>query len=231
MDDPAVELGMMQLSDSFFPTGLFATSNGLESLFMDGRVTSAHELAEFSRVCLEQQVGPSDCIALSNAYGFAESSDRKGIRELDAICASMRAVKEARDASLRSGAQLARCVRGFQGGDGLLGWYYNEIKNGGVAGSYPVSFAVCCNALGIKREKALLMLLYGFVASNVGAALRLGMIQHLEGQRVIHELKPVMARVARMYSDRTVADMWQFAPQIEINQMSHEGMDSKMFIT
>ena len=32
-------------------------------------------------------------------------------------------------------------------------------------------------------------------------------------------------------SNKSLFDMWQFAPQFDIIQMSHEKMDSKMFIT
>ena len=230
-DELERELGVMQLSDSFFPTGLFAASSGLESLFLDGKVTTARGLVEFNRVCLERQVGPCDCVVLANTHGLCASEEYGGIREADAICCAMKTIKEAREASCRSGTQLARCVREFRGGDAVLNWYWGEVQNGNVTGVYPVSFAVCCNALGIAVEKSLLMMLYGFVASTAGAALRLGMIQHFEGQKVIHELKPLISRIARESSSRPLEDIWQFSPQMEINQMYHEGMDSKMFIT
>ena len=35
-----------------------------------------------------------------------------------------------------------------------------------------------------------MIMLYGFTVSMVGALLRLGMLQHFDGQRIIHELKP-----------------------------------------
>ena len=231
IDDLAKELDVMQLSDSFFPTGLFTTSNGLENLFLNKKITTANELTEFNRVYLEQQLGPSDCIALANAHNFAKSLNYKQIKELDSICSSIRTIKETREASFRSGIQLTRCVKEFQDNDKLLNWYYDEIQNGSVTGVYPISFAICCNALGIKKEQSMLMLLYGFVVSNVGAALRLGMIQHFEGQKIIHNLKPLMTKIVKENSNKTIEEMWQFSPQIEINQMYHEEMDSKMFIT
>jgi len=230
-DDFAEELDVMQLSNSFFPTGLFATSNGLESLFLDKKITTAQELIELNKVFIEQQLGPSDCVALANTYDFIESLEYDKIEELDMICSSIRTIKETREAAIRSGIQLARCVIEFQKEDKILNWYFDSITKGKVSGVYPVSFAICCKALGIKKEKALLMLLYGFVASNVGAALRLGMIQHFESQKIIHHLKPLIVKVAKENSNKTIAEMWQFFPQLEINQMSHEKMDSKMFIT
>lgn len=230
-DELEGELDVMQLSDSFFPTGLFATSSGLESLFLNKKVTTLGELIEFNRTCLEQQVGPGDCVVLANAIDLCASEMYGEIREADTLCSAMKAIRETREASSRSGVQLARCVREFQDGDKVLGWYWGEIQDGRLTGVYPVSFAVCCNALGITKDRASLMLLYGFVASTAGAALRLGMIQHFESQKMIHELKPLISKIAKQSSAKSLEDIWQFSPQIEINQMSHEEMDSKMFIT
>jgi len=231
MDNLAEELEVMQLSDSFFPTGLFATSNGLENLFLERKISTAHELMEFITTHIEQQIGPTDCVLLANAHNLAKSSDYEKIKELDSIASSIRTIKETREASVRSGIQLTRCVTEFQKNDKILNWYYNQIQDGHVTGVYPISFAICCKALGIKREKALLMLLYGFVVSSVGAALRLGMIQHFESQKIIHNLKPLMTKIAKENSNKSIEKIWQFCPQIEINQMIHEQMDSKMFIT
>lgn len=230
-DELERELDVMQLSDSFFPTGLFATSSGLESLFLNKKVATVGDLIEFNRTCLEQQVGPGDCVVLANAVDLCASEMYGKIRDVDSLCSAMKTIRETREASFRSGIQLARCVREFQCDDIVMSWYWEEIQNGSVTGVYPVSFAVCCNALGITKEKSALMLLYGFVASTAGAALRLGMIQHFESQKMIHELKPLISKIAKESSAKSLEDIWQFSPEIEINQMSHEEMDSKMFIT
>jgi urease accessory protein len=75
------------------------------------------------------------------------------------------------------------------------------------------------------------MMLYSLSVSLVGAALRLGMVQHLEGQRIIHELKPSMLKTVKNNIDRPLTSMWQFVPDIDIIQIAHERMASKMFIT
>ena len=46
------------------------------------------------------------------------------------------------------------------------------------------------------------MMLYGFTVGMVGAALRLGLIQHFEGQTIIHDLKPVIRNTIRENIDR-----------------------------
>lgn len=221
-------LGAMQLSDSMFPSGLFATSNGLESMFLDGSVTSAADLLGLCRTLIDQQVGPCDCIVAARACSLAAACDHAGLVGLDAVCSALRPVREQREAAARSGAQLVGCVAGFGGGEALRR-YRQAVSSGAASGAYPVALGVCCSALGLPAGQAALILAYGFAASTVGAALRLGIIHHMEGQEIIHALKPRMARAARGAEGRGAGEAWQFAPLAEIAQMRHELMDARMF--
>jgi len=60
------ELSVMQLSDSFFPSGLYTMSNGLETVFDEKRITTADGIQEFIHTIITQQIGPADCVALLN---------------------------------------------------------------------------------------------------------------------------------------------------------------------
>ena len=151
--------------------------------------------------------------------------------EADSIVFATKSIKEIRDASVRSGVQLIKCVVEFVKDDKILNQYKDNIVENKVHGVFPVAFAVCCNALKIKKEKSMMMMLYGFTVGIVGAALRLGLIQHFEGQKIIHSIKPIISQTIKEYSNKSLSEIWQFAPQIDIVQMSHEKMDSKMFIT
>ena len=225
------EVSMLQLGDSFFPTGMYTTSSGLETLFYDGRIKSKQDIIEFITVCLLYQIGPADCAALSNAYNFAKEENISKVVEIDNILFSMKLIKEIREASTRSGRQLLNCLLSFVPENTLISSYYNLIKNKTANGMYPVALALASNGLHIKKERACLILLYGFTVSITGAALRLGILQHIEGQQVIHELKPIMTTVIHNNINRHFSHLWQFAPGIDLVQMKHERMDSKMFIT
>lgn len=224
------DLDALQISDSLFPTGMFASSGGLELMFAKGMVTGARELSALCRNLITHQVGVSDCVALASAYDAASRQDAGAMEEADAACCSAKTVREARDAYVRSGVQLCRCVAGFCG-DARLAGYMECIRDGRASGVYPVALGVCCRALGIGKEKAALIMLYGFVSNTVGAALRLGMIQHFEAQGIIHELKPVMREAAASSVAKDVSEMWQFCPHAEALQMAHARTDAKMFIT
>jgi len=226
----AADLSMMQLSDSFFPTGMYSMSNGLEAIFYSGKKIKAEELRELVKTYLEYQIGPADCTALGNAYEHAARSDLLKLLEVDRVIFSMKLVQEIRDASIRSGTQLVRCIRSFSDNK-ILGQYDNAIRGGQAFGPYPVALAVAANAFLIPKEKAALVMLYSFSVSIVGAALRLGMLQHFDGQKVIDELKPTIVKVTKANINRPIEGIWQFAPSIDIIQISHERMNSKMFIT
>ena len=231
IDEIEQELGVMQLSDSFFPTGIFATSNGLEFLFAEKKIKGIDDLTNLIRTNITQQIGPSDCVVLANAFEGARQNNFDAVIETDMLGFATKSIKEIRDASVRSGFQLIRCVSEFVTDNKVLSQYKDKIANDKMHGTFPVAFAVCSNALKIKKEQSMTMMLYGFTVGVVGAALRLGLIQHFEGQKIIHNIKPVISQTVKEYSDKSLSEMWQFAPHVDIIQMSHEKMDSKMFIT
>src|ERR687896_1606205 len=90
----AADLSMMQLSDSFFPTGMYSMSNGLEAIFYSGKKIKAEELRELVKTYLEYQIGPADCTALGNAYEYASRSNLAKLLEVDRAIFSMKLVQE-----------------------------------------------------------------------------------------------------------------------------------------
>lgn len=225
-----VDISLLQMSDSFFPTGLYATSNGLESLSQIKKL-KRKDISRFITIQLRQVIGPSDCTALGNAYESCRKRDFASLLTADKSLYFMRMVEETRSASVRSGNQLLKCVSSFTKYKKVLRVYQNAISNGNATGVYPVSLGVATWSLDIPKNKAGLILLYGFAVSVIGAALRLGILEHLEGQQIIHELRPVILESIMKNIERPISNMWQFAPGLDILQMKHEMMDSKMFIT
>lgn len=225
------ELSMLQLSDSFFPTGMYTMSNGLEAFFYDKKIKTANELRDLIKVYLEHQIGPADCTALGNSYEYAQNADLQKLIEVDQTIFSMKLIQEIRDASTRSGTQLLRCVIFFISENKLLNKYQEAIKNKQASGVYPVALGVINSVLDISKHKSGLIMLYSFTISLVGAALRLGILQHYDGQRIVHDLKPMIVETVKKNIDRPLTSIWQFAPAIDIIQISHERSRSKMFIT
>jgi len=73
------DLSLLQLSDSFFPTGLYTMSNGLETVFSEKKIVGIDDLYELIKTNIKQQIGPADCVALACAYDFTSSNNLKKI--------------------------------------------------------------------------------------------------------------------------------------------------------
>jgi urease accessory protein len=213
-------LSMLQLADSFFPAGTYTMSNGLEALFKQ-RKLGAGELGNLIKTYMERQIGPADVAALGSAYERAASQDLDGVLVIDSALYSMKLVEEVRNALARSGAQMVRTVSAFLK-DKTLAGYESAVKRGRATGVYPIALAVACVAA---------MMLYSFCVGMAGAALRMGVIDHVAAQKMLHELKPAIAKVLEENIDRPATELWQFAPGIDVWQVAHERLDSKMFIT
>jgi urease accessory protein len=227
------DLGMMQLSDSFFLSGMYTTSSGLEAIFYSQRKNKMqpNELRDLIKVFLEYQIGPADCTALGNAYEYVSTNSLERLLEVDNTIHAMKLVKEIREASSRSGTQLLRCIHSFTRNSEILDSYLAALKERKGHGPYPVALALATSVFSIPKRKAGLMMLYSFSISIVGAALRLGMLQHFDGQRIIDELKPTISKTVESFISRPMEGIWQFAPQLDIIQIMHERMSTKMFIT
>jgi urease accessory protein len=121
------EISILQLSDSFFPTGLYATSSGLEALSQTKKLKSKN-ISQFIAMQLHQVMGPSDCTAMGYAY---ESCNRNDIVELihaDESLYYMKLIEETRIASTRSGNQLLKCVSSFAKNKKMLKEYQIAIS-------------------------------------------------------------------------------------------------------
>ena len=189
------------------------------------------DLLNLLKVYIENQIGPADCTALGAAYEQIVKNNLPKLIEVDNLIFSMKLIEEIRNASSRSGTQLLRCVGSFVTEHSVMNGYLKAISSKKATGVFPVALAVSAHSLGIPRNKAALIMLYGFTVSMVGAALRLGVLQHFDGQMIIHRLRNTLVSTIRSNIDRPLTGIWQFAPGIDLIQISHEKMLSKMFIT
>jgi len=230
MNTDLSELTLMQLSDSFFPSGLYTMSNGLETIFDEKRVSSENDVHDFLEVVLEQQLGPADSVALSNAYDCAKIKDISGIIACDDVLHSMKLIQESRAASCRAGSQMLKCITMISSND-FLKLYSEKISKNDSPGTHPVVAGVCSFVMGVKKEQARQMMMYGFCVSTTGAALRLGIIDHIQSQKILHKIKPKIHQTLEKFADTKINDCWQFSPQYDLIQMIHEKKFSKMFIT
>ncbi len=235
MDEPSphpsgVEfLSALQLSDTFFPTGLYTLSHGFEA-FAQAGLASKENLEALLQDYLENVLGPADSVALSQAHRAAEGRDLGRLREIDRHLFAMKLVREAREASRRVGKRILTTAVVLNP-DRLLQEYRAAVEAGASPGTSAVVLGAVAATFRIARTDAMLIELYTFTASLLGAAMRLIRLDHEEAQRILTRLKPCMVRVVQENQRRDLQDMRAFAPFIDIMGMEHERARIRLFIS
>jgi urease accessory protein len=247
--DRSYEFHLMQLADSFFPSGTFGMSNGLESFVKKNMIRNQKDVSRFIELQMHFQFGPCDCMVMSLAMEAAYSHDLQSAIKLDNAYYSMKLVRDVRTASIRSGRQILICVAQVMPGkkQKILKWnspnidtnaikfvkqFLNKMKTGHALATYPVSLGIATACFGIPKESAIRMMLYTYSCSMIAAALRLGVIHHFDGQKILMQLgQTVNCLSSKLSSRRSINDIWQLSPLVDIFQMNYEHLDSKMFIT
>jgi urease accessory protein len=219
------EFHMMQLADSFFPSGMFGLSGGLESFVKTGRVKDGNDVLRFIRQQIKFQILPCDCAVLAGVMKAAEKGDVASAVAADNKCYSMKLVREVRTASARSGRQLLNTLVHMTN-DRFAKKFHAKVDAKESPGTYPACLAVAADALKIPEKSALRMMLYSYCVSIVGSAVRLGVISHIEGQSILTQLARDITSVKA-----SSTELWQLSPLAEILQMQHEQDDLRMFIT
>ena len=97
-------LTALQLADSFFPSGMYAHSHGLESMVSRRWVSDANGVATYLRNLLRWSIMPADGVALLNAHAAARDADLDAITEIDRHLYAMKLPEELRQASCHAGA-------------------------------------------------------------------------------------------------------------------------------
>ena len=109
--------------------------------------------------------------------------------------------------------------------------FRTKVKSKDARGTFPVCLSISANMLGIPKQSAIRIFLYSYLASTVGAAVRMGIIQHVSAQSIIASLRNECESISNNVMRKTIFDVWQSIPLVEILQMRHEKDDLRMFIT
>ena len=98
-------LASLQLGDSFFPSGLFTLSHGIESFAQAGLITP-QSLAAIVADLIRASVGPSDAAGVAIAMRAAYAGDLDSVAQVDRRLTALKITRETRETSIRLGRQL-----------------------------------------------------------------------------------------------------------------------------
>jgi len=221
-------LSLLQFTDGLFPAGGYAHSFGLESCVQSGEVCDAAGVEAFLRAYLEGCAAPTDAVALVCARQAAADENLASCLALDEMLDAMKTPNELRDASRQMGRQTLRVATHLPCHP-LLEKFGKAVGEETTPGHHPIVFGMIGGVLGWDALEMTGAYLYSTSSALVGASLRLLPLGQLAGQRIVWNVRPLIATLAEEVQDKHEADMWSFAPALEIASMRHALLDARLF--
>ncbi|NJM07797.1 urease accessory protein [Candidatus Gracilibacteria bacterium] len=222
-------LAALQLGDSFFPSGMFTQSHGLEQFVARG-LRDAAELAELLHCYLLDQAAYSDALAARWAVRAMVAADLDLLQTIDQRLTAFKLAPEARAASLRCGRQMLHLGALLSGKEELKHYADRGVGTRDL-GNQAVALALLAWSAGLDEEAAVAVELHGFATSLVSAAVRLGICDHIGAQRLIWQARPVIAAAGAVGRELHWRDIGGFAPIIEQMQCRHAYAETHMFVS
>jgi urease accessory protein len=227
---PAWLCGLLQAGDSFYPTGSYAHSFGLEGLAQEGVVRDRETLRKYLFLSVLPALRHVELPLAAQAWHALAAPDWPRVGEICILSAALKTAREARLAAGNIGRQRAELVAALR--PHPLATAYLERA---AAGDWPFSPAVSAalegRVLGAPLAAVLAGVYYAAVASLLAAAMKLLRLGQNGCQTLLTEA------LAQAPADLAVAavtpfeEIGWFNPWLDIAAAKHENADGRLFIS
>lgn len=224
MTKPAHLFLLLQHGDTFFPSGSVSFSWGLEGAFNEGWARSKEDLAAFLESQLRSRWASADRAFVDACHVNAKDLD--AIAELDAFLDAMTLPEEQRTGSRRSGGALLLAHEKLSTPGSIE--YRRRQRCGAVPGHLAVVQGMLYSGLGLSRKEAAVLSAYTCCSGLLGAAVRLGLVGHVESQRILARAVPLIAELTSEPSP-DVSDAASFTPMHDLASICHESQHERLF--
>ena len=225
-------VGLLQAGDSFYPTGGYAHSFGLEGLVQLGVVRDRGTLGDFLRLSVLPALRQAELPLAAHAYAALDPAAPDWVRvaELCVLSHALKSAREARTATGNIGRQRAELAARLHGHP-LAAGYLARATAGGWPFSVAVSAALEGRILGAPREAVLAGMVYATLSATLAAAMKLLRLGQNGGQTLLTEtLGHAPALIAAAVAV-PIDEIGWFNPWLDIASARHETADARMFIS
>ena len=224
MNRPVLLLTALQHGDSFFPSGAISFSWGLETLYTDGEIQNSEHVARFIEGQLRYRWASNDRAFLVSAYRAGD--DLAEVCKTDRFQEAMSLPRELREGSKRAGRALLSVHDRLHTANARE--YRNRVLDGEAPGHLSVIQGLVFKGVGLDLESAVCISAHGLCVGLLGAALRLNIIGHIDGQKILSQLRESIADTLTG-PEPSLEDANVYGPAVDIAVMRHEFQELRLF--
>jgi urease accessory protein len=217
----------LRFVDSFFPSGGYAFSGGLEAAVQGGAVRNAEELSRYVVESLTTGMGEREAVAVGMAHEAYVSDVLETAFNADRELEAMKLGLESRTASRQMGRQVIRLAADQRARQPLIEDYLAAVEAEQTPGHLAVTVGLTLAAAGWSKEDTIAAFLYQAATGFVAAAMKLLPIGQREGQRLLESWLGVIEPISLKAAHQQVLQSW--SPIQDIYAMRHNRLESRLF--
>ena len=217
----------LRFVDSFFPSGGYAFSGGLEAAVQGGAVRDAEELSRYVVESLTTGMGEREAVAVGMAHEAYVSGVLETAFNADRELEAMKLGRESRTASRQMGRQVMRLAADQRARQPLIEEYLAAVEAEQTPGHLAVTVGLTLAAAGWSKKDTIAAFLYQAATGFVAAAMKLLPIGQREGQRLLECWLGVIEPISLKAAHQQVLQSW--SPIQDIYAMRHNRLESRLF--
>lgn len=222
--------GLLQAGDSFYPTGSYAHSFGLEGLVQEGVVHDRATLREFFLRSALPALRQAELPLAAHAWRALGAEDWETVGELCRLSSALKTSREARQAAENIGRQRVELIGALRPHP-----LADDFLKRAAAGAWPFSAAIAAalegRVLGAPLSAVLGGVYYSSLAAILSAAMKLLRLGQNASQSLLTELICQAPEIVAAAEAVPREEIGWFNPWLDIAAARHEHADSRMFIS
>lgn len=229
------ELVLWHLTDSALPTGGFAHSAGMETYIQRGDIEGPEDYEHWLRGYL-RQASYNEALAVRFAVelqlsgaSFEERLAR--VMELDRVLNATQTPRELRASMKSMGKRWSRIGAIVTPDDELVVAYRDALNARTAYGNPGLAAGLVLGASGVDVRTAVTAYLMQMANSMTQNAIRAVPLGQDAGQRVLVSVYGTVLEAAELTLGHCEEDLGAAAPALEVAQMAHEELRSRMFMS
>jgi urease accessory protein len=234
--DPAIStdvqwlLGLLQASDSLYPTGAYAHSFGLEGMVDAGVVKDRETLRRFLLTSVLPTLRNVELPLAAQAWQALGAEDWIRVGDLCALASALRAPRETRQASIAIGRQRAELLAHIHAAP-LARAYVERASAAGWPHAAAISTALEARVHGAPLPAVLAATCYAAVAGVIAAAMKILRLGQNAAQTLLAEALALCPAMVTEAARIPVDEIGWFNPWLDVASARHETAAARLFIS